>query len=197
MAKIKHTKTELKAQREALRRFERFLPMLILKKQQLQMEIQNITARILQAGQAEQAAAAGMQAWVRLLAEPVDLESLVRVQSFDLAEGNIAGVAIPLLKAVHIEPVTINLFTTPPWIDDAVETLTRRIELRAQREVLEEQRRRVEEELRTTSQRVNLFEKVKIPECRENIRVIRIFLGDEQTASVARGKIAKQRAVAA
>ncbi len=197
MAKIKHTKTELKAQREALRRFERFLPMLILKKQQLQMEIQNITARILQAGQAEQTAAAGMQAWVRLLAEPVDLESLVRVQSFDMAEGNIAGVAIPLLKAVHIEPVTIDLFTTPPWIDDAVETLTRRIELRAQREVLEEQRRRVEEELRTTSQRVNLFEKVKIPECRENIRVIRIFLGDEQTASVARGKIAKQRAVAA
>ncbi|OGV65358.1 MAG: V-type ATP synthase subunit D [Lentisphaerae bacterium RIFOXYC12_FULL_60_16] len=197
MAKIKHTKTELKAQREALRRFERFLPMLILKKQQLQMEIQNITARILQARQAEQAAADGMQAWVRLLAEPVNLESLVRVQSFDMAEGNIAGVAIPLLKAVHIEPVTINMFTTPPWIDDAVETLTRRIELRAQREVLEEQRRRVEEELRTTSQRVNLFEKVKIPECRENIRVIRIFLGDEQTASVARGKIAKQRAVAA
>ena len=150
MAKIKHTKTELKAQREALRRFERFLPMLILKKQQLQMEIQNITARILQARQAEQAAADGMQAWVRLLAEPVDLESLVRVQSFDMAEGNIAGVAIPLLKAVHIEPVTINMFTTPPWIDDAVETLTRRIELRAQREVLEEQRRRVEEELRTT-----------------------------------------------
>jgi len=196
MAKIKHTKTELKAQREALRRFERFLPMLILKKQQLQMEIQNITARILQAGQAEQTAAAGMQAWVRLLAEPVDLESLVRVQSFDMAEGNIAGVAIPLLKAVHIEPVTIDLFTTPPWIDDAVETLTRRIELRAQREVLEEQRRRVEEELRTTSQRVNLFEKVKIPECRENIRVIRIFLGDEQTASVARAKIAKGRSVA-
>ena len=37
MAKIKHTKNEMKAQREALNRFERFLPMLQLKKQQLQV----------------------------------------------------------------------------------------------------------------------------------------------------------------
>ena len=39
-------------------------------------------------------------------------------------------------------------------------------------------------ELRTTSQRVNLFEKVKIPQCRENIRVIKIAIGDEQTAAL-------------
>ena len=52
------------------------------------------------------------------------------------------------------------------------------------------------EELRTTSQRVNLFEKVKIPECRENIRVINIFIGDENTSAVVRSKIAKGKAVA-
>ena len=44
-----------------------------------------------------------------------------------------------------------------------------------------------------TSQRVNLFEKVKIPACKENIRVIKIAIGDEQTAAVTRGKIAKSR----
>ena len=52
----------------------------------------------------------------------------------------------------------------------------------------------VQEELRQTSQRVNLFEKVKIPQCKEAIRVIKIALGDEQTAAVTRGKIAKSRA---
>ena len=51
-------------------------------------------------------------------------------------------------------------------------------------------------ELRTTSQRVNLFEKVKIPECKENIRLINVALGDEQTSAVARGKIAKGRSKA-
>jgi len=57
--------------------------------------------------------------------------------------------------------------------------------------ILERQQRLFSEELRITTQRVNLFEKVKIPETRENIRSIRIYLGDEQTAAVVRGKIAK------
>jgi V/A-type H+-transporting ATPase subunit D len=65
--------------------------------------------------------------------------------------------------------------------------------IRAEIAVLDEQHSLIAEELRTTSQRVNLFEKVKIPECRENIRFIRIFLGDEQTAGVARAKFAKSR----
>ena len=46
MARIKHTKTELKAQTDALRRFQRFLPMLQLKKQQLQAEIAGISAKL-------------------------------------------------------------------------------------------------------------------------------------------------------
>jgi len=65
------------------------------------------------------------------------------------------------------------------------------IRLRVERQIIEEQHRLLADELRTTSQRVNLFEKVKIPECKENIRVIRIFTGDQQTAAVARSKIAK------
>ena len=39
MAKIKFTKTELKNQQDAKKQFERFLPTLQLKKQQLQMEV--------------------------------------------------------------------------------------------------------------------------------------------------------------
>ena len=45
MAKVKLTKTELKAQTDALKRFQRFLPMLQLKKQQLQAEIAGIVAK--------------------------------------------------------------------------------------------------------------------------------------------------------
>ena len=78
-------------------------------------------------------------------------------------------------------------------MDDAAEAASSLIGVRAERGVAAEQVRLVAEELRTTSQRVNLFEKVKIPECVENIRVINVALGDEQTSSVARGKIAKGR----
>jgi V/A-type H+-transporting ATPase subunit D len=39
---------------------------------------------------------------------------------------------------------------------------------------------------------VNLFEKIKIPEAMDNIKKIRVYLGDQQTAAVVRGKIAKR-----
>jgi V/A-type H+-transporting ATPase subunit D len=194
MAKIKHTKNELKAQKEALHRYERFLPMLQLKKQQLQVEIHSITVAIEEKEQEAEAINAGLQTWVQLLSEEVDLQDYIALQAVETHAGNIAGVAIPILNQVILQRATPDLFTTPTWLDDAIDVLGSLIELRVKIDILAEQKKRIEEELRITSQRVNLFEKVKIPECKENIRVIKIYLGDEQTAAVARGKIAKKRA---
>ena len=195
MAKIKHTKTELKAQNDALKRFLRFLPMLQLKKQQLQAEISAIAARIEEVASREDAALASLDAWVTLFSDSGDaLESLVAVSRVVTDASNIAGVTIPVFNRIETSVAEIDLFATPPWFDSAAEMLTTVLGLKAERLVLEKQRELVARELNTTSQRVNLFEKVKIPECRENIRVIKIAIGDEQTASVTRGKIAKGRA---
>ncbi len=111
------------------------------------------------------------------------------------ASGNIAGVNIPVLQEVVFRRALPDLLDTPAWVDDALDALERMLRLREERRVLEEQMRLLADELRVTSQRVNLFEKVKIPEARNNIRVIRIFLGDQQTAAVARSKIAKNKSV--
>ena len=195
MARIKHTKTALKGQRDALRRFQRYLPTLQLKKQQLQVEMRQLEAKIDTRREEEARALADLKAWVRLFAEPAGLERLVSVEAVDVGEGNIAGVAIPVLEDVRFRRETPDLFLSPPWVDDAVTMLEQLLRLRIELGILDEQHRCLGEELRTTTQRVNLFEKVKIPECSENIRVIRIFLGDEQTADVVRGKIAKGRSV--
>jgi V/A-type H+-transporting ATPase subunit D len=40
---------------------------------------------------------------------------------------------------------------------------------------------------------VNLFEKVKIPECLDNIRRIKIYLGDQQANAVGISKVAKKK----
>jgi V/A-type H+-transporting ATPase subunit D len=193
MAKIKHTKNELKAQNEALSRYQRFLPMLQLKKQQLQAEIQAVDT-LLDARQAAfDSAMEGLSKWSALFSEPVDLSSLLTLDGIETETGNIAGVRIPIFKSILVTRSPLDLFTTPTWLDDAQDALCSLMELRAEIDVLNDQRRLIGEELRTTSQRVNLFEKVKIPECQENIRFIKIFLGDEQTAAVARGKLAKKR----
>lgn len=193
MARIKHTKNELKAQRDSLKRFSRYLPMLILKKQLLQAEIQAIEARIAEQAEQERALRKDLDRWIKLFSEPNDIEDMTKISELKVSEGNIAGVAIPVYDDIVFRRREIDLFETPAWTDAGVDMIERLVRVRIAIEVFREQLRRVGKELRTTTQRVNLFEKVKIPECIENIRVIRIFLGDEQTAAVARGKIAKSR----
>ncbi len=193
MAKIKNTKTELKAQTDALKRFQRFLPMLQLKKQQLQMEIAAISGSIDALSEKESAWRDSLSSWIALFGTSDIPEGFVTRTATLTDNGNIAGVVIPIYKGIETRRAPVDLLATPAWLDDAGDAIVKALEFDAEKKVLEEQRRLINEELRTTSQRVNLFEKVKIPECKENIRVIRIHLGDESTAAVARGKIAKRR----
>jgi hypothetical protein len=98
MANIKHTKNELKAQREALKRFQRYLPTLQLKKQQLQLEVRQLESQLEAERNAEVHEQAELAKWVRLFAEPVEWRNWLSVRKIRLGQGNIAGVAIPLLE---------------------------------------------------------------------------------------------------
>ena len=195
MAKIKLTKTELKAQTDALKRFQRFLPMLQLKTQQLQSEIAGIVAKAEATSARERAVRADLDRWVGLFATDESLiAGLVRVKGVHTGMANVAGVAIPTFESIETDVREVDAWATPAWVDNAVETTTEILSLQCERSIYEEQKALVEKELQLTSQRVNLFEKVKIPECKEAIRKIKIAIGDEQTAAVTRGKIAKGRA---
>ena len=196
MAKIKFTKTELKVQQDSLKQFVRFLPTLQLKKQQLQMEVRLSTEQLEKNLAEQDELVRRMDSFLELFSredELVFLEGLVRVRRVVTGEANIAGIAIPTFDRVDFEPAPWDLFDTDWYVDDAVRALKDAVSLREAYKVLEEQHRLLSVELRSTSQRVNLFEKVKIPECKENIRRIRIMLGDLDTSAVARSKIAKKK----
>jgi V/A-type H+-transporting ATPase subunit D len=197
MAKIKYTKNELKAQRDALKRFRRYLPTLLLKKQQLQLELRTLDQKLAAKRAEQRQFAEELAPWIRLFAEPYDVSVYLHVREIKTVTGNIAGVNIPVLKEVVLEETVPDLHATPSWIDDGIKAVARALRQRIEEQILAEQHRLIADELRTTSQRVNLFEKVKIPEARENIRAIRIFLGDVQTSEVARAKIAKGKATTA
>ncbi len=194
MPRIRFTKNELKAQRDALKRFQRYLPTLQLKKQQLQMEVRQREQELRDMEAERKRLRDEARTWIGLFAmDDFDFAAHLQVAAIRRSEGNIAGVAIPVLDAVEFRRETPDLFATPTWVDDGLNLIEAEIRLRLEIETLAEQQRRLAEELRTTSQRVNLFEKVKIPEARNAIRMIRIFLGDQQTAEVARSKIAKKK----
>ena len=195
MAKIKLTKNELKKQKDALKRFVRYLPTLLLKKRQLQLVISQVNSQLAEIQSSYDALRRELNSWIAVFGEEVGLEKLLRLESVRISDGNIAGVDIPVFEGVDFWAGDYDLAVMPLWIDRGLGVLRDLIALDVEIKTLEEQRRLLEEELRITTQRVNLFEKVKIPETRENIRRIRIYLGDEQTAAVVRGKIAKGKLV--
>lgn len=196
MAKVKLTKNALKAERDSLKRFQRYLPTLQLKKQQLQMEMRHLQAKVESKRKEEESLKVEMASWVKLFAESFPWTDHLQVLEVRQGEGNIAGVNIPVFEGVDFDRNLPDLLDSPVWVDEGLRALERLIILRLERRVIEEQYRLLSDELRTTNQRVNLFEKVKIPEAKENIRVVRIFLGDQQTAGVARSKIAKGKSMA-
>ncbi len=194
-AKIKLTRPELKRQREILTRFNRYLPMLKLKQQQLQMAIRDVERARRAADEEERQADARIAPYrqITVLKSGVDLEALATPSEVKTGSYNIAGVALPVFEGCVFPPVRYSLFGTPAFVDGTLKDLRSQRACRAKAEVLREQNRLLNNELTKIIQRVNLFEKVKIPEAKEAIRKIRIRLGDEMTSAVGRGKIAKNK----
>jgi V/A-type H+-transporting ATPase subunit D len=192
--KLKYNKTALKAQRDARTKYEKFLPILQLKKMQLQIVIRQMEPLIERKTRAFKETVNRIQAWSRLLTDPsVDIEDYIGIQEVLTWTDNIAGVDVPEFKEVLFREVPYSLFATPAWLDAAVSELRELVSLREEVRVLLLKEALVREELRITTQRCNLFEKKLIPELKENIRKIRIFLGDEETAAVGRAKLAKAK----
>lgn len=194
---VKLTKNELKAQKDALKRFERYLPTLQLKKQQLQSVMLQLSAQLEALEARRSAAINGLDDWVAVFSENRTIErklqDLVEPESVICGEENIAGVIVPVFRALQFREIDYDPGDYPLWVDTAVVKLQEIAGLDAEAKTLRRRAELLEQELRVTSQRVNLFEKVKIPEAKENIRVISIYLGDQQTAAVVRGKIAKNK----
>ena len=192
---VKLTKNELKVQKDRLKQFQRYLPTLQLKKQQLQsvvMQLERVEAERLKIVD-------GLDGWIAVFAENgsfpegMRLDSLIRPKDVVCRDHNIAGVIVPVFEELTFEEISYDVADYPLWVDTAVVTLREIARLDALVKTLRTQVELLERELRSTAQRVNLFEKVKIPEARENIRVIGIYLGDQQTSAVVRGKIAKKK----
>jgi V/A-type H+-transporting ATPase subunit D len=193
MPKIKLTKGELKRQRDSLHQFERFLPILQLKKQQLQMEIINQQLFFEKKKQEEQLKLKSFESWLNLLADYKDIHKLIVIKNVRKTSRNIAGIDVPVFEGCDFKEIDYDLFLTPVWVDHAITAFRELICLRLEISTIQEGVSVLKQELHVTTQRVNLFEKVKIPEAEEAIRLIKIYIGDQMTNAVGRSKIAKRK----
>ncbi len=198
-SRVKLTKNELKKQKDDLKRFDRYLPTLKLKQQQLQSILQKILYQIKALQEKYHEYVHSIDTWIAVFGDSDAslIEQYIEHIKLEVEMQNIAGVDVPIYKELLVQLVDYDIYTTPYWLDDGISSLIDVLKIAAEIEVYQQQYEKIEKELRITIQRVNLFEKIKIPETKHNIRVIQIYLGDQQTAGVVRGKITKGRIVEA
>lgn len=195
MAVVKLTKNELRTQQTRLGQLERYLPTLQLKKALLQVEVQNAKVSIEKLKKQVDENLDHVQDYARLFPEMdfPSIEQAVEVDSIKNESENIAGVEIPIFKGVTFHELKYHLFDSPPWMEGAIDGVHTLIESECHLKIDMEKLRLLQKELRDVSIRVNLFEKILIPRSLENIKKIKVFLGDQQLAAVAQAKVAKTK----
>jgi V/A-type H+-transporting ATPase subunit D len=196
--KVPLTRVELKRQREELTRYERFLPALQRRQQQLQLAVQELDRSLARARRDFEDARRKFEGYDAVMRDRagVDVRELGEPEDVQIGSANVAGVQVPVFEGISFSEPDYSLFATPPWVDQALRDLRELTRHRSELRVLEQQEAVLRRELMRVVQRVNLFEKVKIPEARDAIRRIRITLGDAMAAAVGRAKIAKAKLAA-
>lgn len=197
MAQIKLTKNELRDQQHKLNQLQKYLPTLQLKKAMLQMEVNNAIYEIEGLTQAYKEEKEKNETFQSLLTDPESLPLFEGTTVIEVEKRfeNIAGAEIPHFEDVTFKQPNYALFDTPLWLDDALSSLRGLVIAKEKIHIAEEKKAILEKELREVSIRVNLFEKVLIPRTQANIKKIKVFLGDQELASVAQAKVAKNKII--
>jgi len=165
-----------------------------MKEQQLKELIQSITERISKLEASIEAVNTESKPWVAVFAEEVEaLNTAVEIKELTTTLREVAGVPIKEFDSVYFEETNINTFETPLWVDAAIDlikdqkTNLRIIELEKQNMLL------VQEELDEARRMKNALKEVFIPETKENIRKIEIYLGDVERLAIGCAKLVKKK----
>ena len=194
MAKVALNKSSLAQQRSQLKLFQRFLPSLDLKRQQLLTEQKKAQQQLAEAKTEIEELTHSLTGLMEPLgAYAIELSGLVTIDSVVVDEENIVGAKLPIAREVKFKTAPYSMLAKPFWVDFLVEYLQRMCTMRVHLQVRQERVKRLNQQVRRITQRVNLFEKVLIPRAEENIKRIRIGLGEEERSAVVRSKIAKKK----
>jgi V/A-type H+/Na+-transporting ATPase subunit D len=194
MARLALNKSSLQKQRRRLANFERFLPSLDLKRRQLMMERAKASAELERAEAALEQFLDGIGERLPMLANrEVDLTDLVRVSGLTHDVENVVGTRLPRLTGFEVELKSYSRLGRPQWVDGVAARLKECVALNLRVRFGRKRLEILQLAVRRITQRVNLFEKVLIPQTRASIKYIRIYLGDAERAAVVRSKVAKKK----
>jgi V/A-type H+-transporting ATPase subunit D len=191
--RIKLNKVSLREQKQKMALYQRFLPALEARKQQFLMQLGVVRKDIRKQENALAQLIADMALWAPLIRDMEgQLKPFIKIRQIRVAMHNVAGLKIPLFEEVVFEDPSYSVFATSYSFEIVLERLREAIRRREKLKILLEQERILADGFRKTSQRINLYEQRLIPECREALRKIAVYLQDQQAAAVGVAKVAKR-----
>ncbi len=197
MAKVSLNKSSLSQQAQRLKSYQQFLPSLDMKRKQLMGERARAQAeRRTLAAELEAVRQRVAETLPMLANHELDLSELVRVEQVELGRENRMGTWLPRLIELKIAVRSYGYLSKPHWLEPLVNGLREALRLRIELMLADQRLERLDQAVRTVTQRVNLFDKVLIPQTRANIKRIGIALSDAERAAVVRSKIAKKKRAA-
>jgi V/A-type H+/Na+-transporting ATPase subunit D len=189
--KIQYNKTFLQRIKKQLSIRERALPTLQSKEAALRVEVKKAKDRMDELQDAYEKMAKKYENIVNLWAEFEP--ELVKIKDVDFESKKIAGVMTPVFHGVDIEIADFSLFNKPDWFLDGVMVLKELTEILIERDFFKKKMEILDYARKKTTQKVNLYEKVQIPQFEDAIRKINRFLEDEENLSKSSQKIVKKR----
>lgn len=194
MAKLALNKTTLNREGRRLKAFKQFVPALDLKRKQLLSARQDALTKL----EEQRSLLVLLQKQVReqlpmYAGSPLNLESLLQIKELNVRYGNLVGLELPELASFEIEIAQYSHLLLPHWVDSLIGLHSKALKAEVEIQIFSQRLVLLEAGLQKTTQRLNLFDKVLIPEAQANIRKVRIALSDAERAGVVRAKIAKNK----
>lgn len=196
--RIKLNKVSLRTQKQKLAMYQRFLPALEARKQQFLMQLAVVRKQIAEQEARLKGIMQEITTWSALYGDmgPL-LRYFIEIREIKSSIRNVAGLKVPQFQGVEFSDPPYSYFATPLSFEEVLRQSRDAIECREAIRMLREGEQVLFEGFRKTSQRINLYEQRLIPDCREAIRKIVVYLQDQQAAAVGVAKVAKRLTEAA
>ena len=122
-----------------------------------------------------------------------EFPDLVRISNVEITNRNIAGVSLPELSSIRFDIRDYSYFAGRAWVSEGVRIVEKLNEMNVRIQLMERTVEILHYARKKTTQKVNLYEKVQIPEYKDALRKIKGFLEDQENLSRAAQKIVKSR----
>ncbi|MFZ1824651.1 MAG: V-type ATP synthase subunit D [Chitinophagales bacterium] len=120
-------------------------------------------------------------------------KDLIRVTNIITHKQKFAGVAFPVLTKVEFEIKSFSPLAYPLWLLEGVQLMQMLVHKKINLDVLQQQMNILISERKKTTQKLNLYEKVQIPELEEAKRKIKRYMEDEDNLAKSSQKLLKNK----